>query len=86
LLIELSKLYFRQLNPDRETADEVKPELLPENKATAYQCPNCLTMYDERYGDLASGIPEGTKFENLPEVYCCHVCNSPKRYFEKVQL
>jgi rubredoxin/dissimilatory sulfite reductase (desulfoviridin) alpha/beta subunit len=86
LLIELSKLYFRQLNPDREAADEVKPEFLPENKATTYQCPNCLTIYDERYGDLTSGIPAGTRFEDVPENYCCHVCNSQKRYFEKVQL
>jgi rubredoxin len=86
LLIELSKLYFRQLNPDRETADEVKPELLPVNKTVTYQCPNCLTVYDERNGDLASGVAPGVKFEDLPETYGCHVCNSPKRYFERMQL
>jgi rubredoxin len=82
LLIELSKLYFRQLNPDRENGEEVKPELPSAGKTTTYQCPNCLTVYDERYGDLTSGIPAGTKFEALPESYTCHVCNSHKRYFQ----
>jgi rubredoxin len=82
LLIELSKLYFRQLNPDRENGEEVKPELPSASKTITWQCPNCLTVYDERYGDLTSDIPAGTKFEALPDTYTCHVCNSHKKYFQ----
>jgi rubredoxin len=85
LLIELSKLYFRQLNPERELLHEQKSDT-PVTSTTAYQCLNCLTIYDERYGDIESGISPGTKFESLPEDYACHVCNSPKKYFEKVKV
>jgi rubredoxin len=81
LLIELSKLYFRQLNPEKETreADEKEPQ-----KATSalnYQCTNCLSIYDKRYGDSFNNIPPGVSFDDLPDSYTCHVCDSPKKYF-----
>jgi rubredoxin/dissimilatory sulfite reductase (desulfoviridin) alpha/beta subunit len=83
LLIELSKLYFRQLNPDRESIEEPRSEISGVMaNVVVYQCPNCLTQYDERYGDQTSGIVAGTPFAALPENYCCHVCGSPKKYFQ----
>jgi rubredoxin len=48
---------------------------------TSYQCSNCLTVYDRKYGDPAANIPPGIPFENLPDTYVCHVCESPKKYF-----
>lgn len=86
LLIELSKLYFRQLNPDREIRDEAISEVPLPEKTTVYQCPNCLTLYDERYGDKTCGIPPGTRFEALPSTYVCHVCSSPKRDFVQIRV
>lgn len=85
LLIELSKLYFRQLNPDRENIGQTRSET-PATVVSVevYQCPNCLTLYDERYGDQISGILAGTRFESLPENYQCHVCGSQKKYFQPV--
>jgi rubredoxin len=81
LLIELSKLYYRQLNPEKEQdADVVKPEGT-KKVATSYQCSNCLSIYDKRYGDVIANIPPGVSFEELPETYTCHVCDSPKKYF-----
>jgi rubredoxin len=85
LLIELSKLYFRQLNPEKEHTTEVKQDVHMNGYVTSYQCSNCLTIYDKKYGDPASNIPPGVPFENLPETYKCHVCDSVKRYFLPVK-
>jgi rubredoxin len=87
LLIELSKLYFRQLNPDRETVNENKSDIASTQAVvTVYQCPNCLTIYDERFGDVSSGILPGRKFESLEENYVCHVCGGEKKYFQPRQV
>jgi rubredoxin/dissimilatory sulfite reductase (desulfoviridin) alpha/beta subunit len=86
LLIELSKLYFRQLNPEKEYVKEIIEEGKVTGSATSYQCTNCLTVYDKKYGDPASGIPVGMPFEDLPETYKCHVCDSPKKYFVPLQI
>ncbi len=81
LLIELSKLYFRQLNPEKEHTSEVKKDVHVNGYITSYQCSNCLTIYDKQYGDPTSGIPAGIAFEDLPDSYKCHVCDSIKKYF-----
>jgi len=86
LLIELSKLYFRQLNPEKESAHEIKEEVKTTRSVTSYQCSNCLTVYDKKYGDPISGIPAGVAFDDLPETYQCHVCDSPKKDFVPSQL
>ena len=85
LLIELSKLYFRQLNPEKEHVREIREEVAVNGYVTSYQCSNCLTIYDQQYGDPASNIPAGVAFENLPDTYRCHVCDSSKKYFLPVK-
>lgn len=84
LLIELSKIYFRQLNPEKEERDEKSREQATQRSAISYQCTNCLSVYDKRYGDALNNIPPGVAFEDLPESYTCHVCDSPKKYFVAV--
>jgi rubredoxin len=90
LLIELSKLYFRQLNPEKET-DEISTDAIPVVKqsepvaTTSYQCVNCLTIYDEVLGDPISGISPGVPFEDLPETYTCNVCGAGKKDFRGVR-
>ena len=64
LLIELSKLYFRQLNPEKEHIREVEKEAQVNGYITSYQCSNCLTIYDKKYGDPSSNIPAGVAFES----------------------
>jgi rubredoxin len=81
LLIELSKLYFRQLNPEKEHRGEKEKEPQKLSAVSSYQCTHCLSIYDKRYGDALNNIPPGVAFEQLPETYTCHVCDSPKRYF-----
>lgn len=84
VLIELSKLYFKQLNPEQEKSEEVKTSA--SDSVPVYQCSNCLTVYDERYGDPTAGIPPGVHFDKLPESYSCHVCDSPRKDFVPVHF
>ena len=85
LLIELSKLYYRQLNPEKEhQKDQTKDEKVS-TAVSSYQCTNCLSIYDKRYGDPFANIPAGIAFDDLPETYRCHVCDSPKKYFTAIR-
>ncbi|OOG76513.1 rubredoxin [Algoriphagus sp. A40] len=82
LLIELSKIYFEQLGNEKTLPEKpVKAKELVSKEA--YQCRECLTVYDSNYGDLTQGIPAETPFENLPENYHCPLCEAPKSSFAK---
>jgi rubredoxin len=85
LLIELSKIYYRQLNPEKETVvSEVASDHLIQRTSNLYRCVNCLTIYDSKYGDPGSNVAPGTLFNDIPETYQCHVCGSSKKDFELV--
>jgi rubredoxin len=84
LLIELSKIYFRQLNPEKDVSSAGKSAPIKEELSESYQCSNCLTIYEKSLGDPSVGIVPGTPFEKLPEDYKCHVCDSGKEYFNAV--
>jgi rubredoxin len=84
LLIELSKLYFRQLNPEKEE-NRFQGAPVLNGVHYAHQCTNCLTVYDKKFGDPASNIPPGIAFEDLPDDYKCHVCDSPKKHFQPIK-
>ena len=86
ILIELSKWYFRQLHPEKEKPEIVSAVAELSDSLSLYQCSNCLTIYDARYGDPISGIPAGVSFDDLPEDYKCHVCDSPKKHFVAVRV
>lgn len=43
-------------------------------KPTRYICSICNYVYDEKRGEPHRGIKPGTKFEDLPDDYCCPVC------------
>ena len=85
LLMELSQLYFEQLGTEREetTHQETKKESI---EGQVYQCKECLTVYDEVYGDTTQNIPPNTPFKSLPEIYECSLCEAPKSSFEKKVL
>jgi len=50
------------------------------NQHAVYQCKNCLSIYDEQYGDEVNGILPGVPFESI-ESYACPVCESEKAVF-----
>ena len=45
-------------------------------------CEPCGYIYDPELGDLDSGIPAGTPFEELPDDWVCPVCLLGKDVFE----
>ncbi|OEK08146.1 rubredoxin [Flavivirga aquatica] len=85
LLMELSKLYFEQLGTEREEVrlSEIKKESIEEE---VYQCTDCLTVYNEKYGDITQNIAPNSSFESLLETYECSLCEAPKSSFKKKVL
>ena len=87
LLIELSKKYYDQLEahkPHAENGITQKTRAISTTKAL-YQCENCLTIYDEAYGDETAGISANAAFDQLPETYVCPVCGGAKSSYHLVQ-
>ncbi len=82
LLIELSFMYYEQLEEGAKAKE--KGEGKPDTNPSMYQCKECLTVYDESFGDATADIPEGTSFEALPETYCCTLCGTTKDSFIKM--
>lgn len=85
LLMELSKKYFHQLGDQERIEKKVSKDSTPKIRPV-HQCRSCLSVYDSTYGDEKAGIPPGTSFDNLPENYCCVVCETPKSQFEVTEL
>lgn len=46
-----------------------------------YQCYFCGHLYDEAVGMPDEGIPAGTRFEDIPEDWCCPTCGASKSDF-----
>ena len=53
----------------------------PENEL--WQCQLCHFTYESEKGDPISGIEPGTKFEDLPDDWCCPICGADKSLFER---
>jgi len=49
-----------------------------------YQCNNCLTVYNEQIGEIENNITPGTAFKDLPDDYCCTLCDGEKDNFTKI--
>lgn len=88
-LISVCKHYY-EMQAD-ETADAVidftppVDEPVTEMNERVYQCPHCLTVYDESEGELSAQIAPGTLFADLPEQYCCSLCETLKKDFVLIE-
>lgn len=49
---------------------------------TLYICKVCGWIYDESKGDPDSGLPPGTRFEDIPDDWYCPLCGVGKADFE----
>src|SRR5690606_30067634 len=85
LLMELSQLYFEQLGNEKTEEEQAKP-VKETVEDEVCQCSECLTVYNEIYGDITQNIEANTPFEDLPPNYECSVCEAPKSSFEKKVL
>jgi rubredoxin len=47
----------------------------------AWMCIECGHVYGPSEGDAVFDIPPGRPFENLPDDWCCPVCNAGKEQF-----
>ena len=55
--MELSKMYFDQLGRVEDDEETAHVEVI-DNKKTLFQCQDCLTIYDEVFGDENLNIDE----------------------------
>jgi rubredoxin---NAD+ reductase len=49
-----------------------------------YSCLFCGHIYDEEEGDADSGVAPGTRWEDIPEDWCCPMCSAGKSDFELI--
>ena len=85
-LIGLCKYYYEKKNDNELLPGSSYPAATTEQeevRKTYYQCNHCLSVYDEAHGEPENNIMPGTLFEQLPESWCCHLCESPKTDFIK---
>lgn len=85
LLIELSKMYYEQIDEKNKPQLSVPKEIVNTDDSI-YQCGKCLTIYDSNFGDEQADIAPGTLFNNLPTTYKCGVCGNPKKGFSAINV
>lgn len=85
ILIELSHLYYENLDNSNYDLDDPKKKRTP-SIVSVFQCQNCLSIYDESLGIPEDGIPQNTKFENLPDTFTCAICEGDKKEFLEVEM
>jgi rubredoxin len=51
---------------------------------TKFKCGSCGYVYDPETGDLISGIPPGTSFEDLSDHWICPLCGVLKTEFVEI--
>ncbi len=49
-----------------------------------YVCEACNYIYDEALGDIDSGLPPGTRMQDIPDDWFCPVCGVSKSDFRKI--
>lgn len=54
-----------------------------ESENELWQCQLCHFTYESEKGDPISGIEPGTKFQDLPDDWCCPICGADKSQFER---
>lgn len=84
-LLYLCKKYYEQLTKDSEVSLVEKREIETDvaQEKSIYCCEECLTLYDESYGDSMQGVEPNTSFSLLPETWHCPVCEAPKTSFKR---
>lgn len=51
-----------------------------------YQCLLCGYAYNEAEGWPEDGIAPGTKWDDIPEDWCCPECGASKADFEMIEV
>jgi rubredoxin len=64
-------------------SDDGPPAVQP---CDVYLCTVCGWLYEEAGGLPEAGIPEGTRWADVPADFLCPECGVGKDVFEKVEL
>jgi rubredoxin len=51
-----------------------------------WQCIVCGFTYDEEEGLVSEGLAPGTKWDDIPDDWCCPECGVEKADFEMVEV
>lgn len=51
-----------------------------------WMCVVCGWVYDEEKGAPEEGLPPGTRWDDIPDDWCCPDCGADKDEFEMVEL
>ena len=49
-----------------------------------WSCLYCGYVYDEAVGEALDGIAPGTRWEDIPDDWCCPLCSAGKADFELI--
>ncbi|BCX87828.1 hypothetical protein MIN45_P0195 [Methylomarinovum tepidoasis] len=63
----------------------MKSEVTLQVEYKKYVCVVCGYIYDEAEGDPDSGLPPGTRFEDIPDDWVCPECGVTKDDFEPLE-
>jgi rubredoxin len=88
-LVSLCKLFYTRESEQGLLTRKDENKMSTEHKVVVkkvYQCPECLSIYDETTGEEEAGIPGSTAFEDLPETYCCPLCETGKDAFTETDV
>ena len=55
---------------------------MSENHDRQWACVYCGYVYDEAKGSPETGIAPGTRWEDVPDNWCCPMCSARKSDFE----
>lgn len=88
-LVSLCKFFYEKDSTPISLSAEVSypPTDTITDKKTGkvlHQCKHCFTIYDEDLGDEEGNISPGTSFTDLPEDYCCPLCDAGKEDFAAI--
>jgi rubredoxin len=86
-LIAICEEYFDHRNSEvaGTVTDHEDASPAPGNESGyCYQCKNCLSVYDEQFGDSNAGVAPGTPFHALT-TYTCSTCEAEKEDFMAVE-
>lgn len=85
VLTELCRYYADQ-RVLTSPSDNIETQNNNDNDAEdiVFQCEFCMSVYDHNIGDELGGVASGTMFRDLPEAFCCPLCDAGKSAFFEI--
>lgn len=85
VLQSLTLRYYAQLLKTNEKTVYSAPQE-KKDEQIVFQCPHCLSIYNEKIGAMSKGIPANTAFTDLPHSFNCPLCEAPKSDFKALNI